>query len=248
MPPGMDPLKAVSYMNNKREKEEQKQRVGRMEAAVKASQGDSRKTRASEGVGVQLSQKKPLKNKTKAKVRRSTTKMAKEPATLVAPSKEKVGGTPTVVPKVAVPPAVPTEEKRSGCDEVPEAGDKSFCTHYAVHDLVTTPCCFLSKRQNDHYTGEGKFLYGVSCKECSTPAKDVKKTNGALDGNVAYMCEMGQKAFVVHEDSRHLPYYTKRECQGSYLCYACAHARVSKVDNEQGGGAGRRSRCRRRSK
>ena len=147
----------------------------------------------------------------------------------------------------AVGQAVPTERKRSGSVKVPNARDKSFCNHYCVRDLVNTPCCYLTKRQNDHYAGRDNFFYGVTCKGCDTPADQVKKQANAMLGNMAFMCEMGQKAFVVHNDERHLPYYTERECTGSYLCYKCAIRMVQEAEELAGGAGVRSSGCRRRS-
>ena len=165
-----------------------------------------------------------------------------------------VPGTPT--PRVAVvrrqksipvAPAVQPERKRSGSNKVPGARDKTFCKHYCVRDLVNTPCCYLTTRQNDHYAGKDNFLYGVSCKGCDTPAVQVRKQRNSMEGNVAFMCEMGQKAFVIHNDERHLPYYTDRECTGSYLCYKCAIRMVLEAEESAGGDGVRSSGRRHRS-
>jgi hypothetical protein len=137
-------------------------------------------------------------------------------------------------------PAVPPEKKRPGSEEVPSATGKTFCKHYCVQDLMTTTCC---------YACEGNYLWGVSCKQCATPVIEVKKqVNGAMLGNVAFLCEMGQKAFVVHEDSRHLPYYTSRVCEKLYLCYKCAIDMVKEAKEATGEGGVVRSSRRRRLK
>lgn len=258
LPPTMNHLKGASYLSHLKERQDKAKEEKQMKASEKASRVDSVIADIEVGPVSNIDEDKdgskvPAVDMepdiVKKKRKKNTTKKCQATSEITVNPVLPGTTTPSVAvvrqKSISVVPAVPPERKRSGSDKVPNATDKSFCNHYCVRDLINTPCCYLTKRQNDHYAGKGNFLYGVSCKECDTPAVQVKKQANAMLGNVAFMCEMGQKAFVVHADERHLPYYTDRECTGSYLCYKCAIRMVQEVE-ESAGGAGVRSSGRHR--
>jgi hypothetical protein len=246
----MNHLKGATYASHLKEKEDKTKDNLQMKAAEKASQADSRRAHADLSSILEIEEDNASTDAevgvVPKKKKRTIAKKTKTAGAVLAmaptPSKKSVEHREH---QVAIVPAVPPEKKRPGSEEVPSATDKTFCKHYCVQDLVTTPCCYLTKRQNDHYASKGNYLWGVSCKQCATPAIEVKKQANAMLGNVAFLCEMGQKAFMVHEDSRHLPYYTSRVCEESYLCYKCAIDMVKEAEEAAGGDVVRSSRRRR---
>jgi hypothetical protein len=67
-------------------------------------------------------------------------------------------------------------------------------------------CCLTNHDNNDHYAREGIFCSGSLARNVvlATPAVEVKRKPNAFGGNMAYMCEMGQKAFVVGPAFKHM--------------------------------------------
>jgi hypothetical protein len=229
--PGMDHYKGASYMSHSDEREVKNKEDALLRAAEKANQADSREVLAAATAGKDTAAyleeetrdapsgghavdktKQTRKKKLETKKKRASTD--KKMADMRKKSKAVVKGTrkvedkdpKEVVAEIPVTPPVPTRKKRVGCEEVPKASDASFCRHYGVQELMANQCCNLDKRSNDHYAGEGYFLYGVGCKKCGTPAAGMKKVTRAINGNVAFMCKMGLKAFVAREESQQQPY------------------------------------------
>jgi hypothetical protein len=261
-PPKIDPLKGASYHSNRKETHKLGREQKLMKAVEKAQQLNSRDTSKDKGPtdlartantttstnrggGEADGRKKTSKSKTKAFTGNNIGAPPGIPPRTVKDGTLKLPKVSKQFPaKRVMEPAVPHMEKRAGSNSVPKATDTLFCKHYGIRDLVSASCCALGKAQNEHYAVGGNFLEGVSCKQCTTPAKGLKKVKESTDGVVAYWCEMGAKAFVVEESERDNAYYTERECSGCYICFKCARVLLSKLEEEDDKGGRRSSRRR----